>query len=209
MRWIARSFLKTGADFSLSPEHWLANETASQLTSGRLLSEVVRSVAQTQIPPDGARFVLDTGNAREGLLDVAILGNPVSERTSTKKVVRDGDVIISRLRPYLRQVTFIPPGTCTLLGIEHLYCSTEFFVLRPRDEGRNIAGLVAWLLSQPIQQMLTEAATGGHHPRISADLLLNSPVEDRYLEIEASEKIATVLRRHIEGQRELLILLRH
>lgn len=209
MRWIARPFLETGADFSLSPEYWLANETASQLTGGTPLNEIVQSVAQTQVPPDGARFVLDTGNAREGLLDITILGNPVSGRTSAKKVARDGDVIISRLRPYLRQVTFIPAGTCELLGVEQIHCSTEFYVLRPRHKGRNIAGLVAWLLSEPIQEMLTAAATGGHHPRISVDLLLNSPVEDRYLEVETSQKISDVLRRHIEGQRELLVLLRH
>ena len=209
MRWIARSFLETGTDFSLSPEHWLANETASQLVAGTPLSMIVQSVAQTQVPPEDARFVLDTGNAREGLLDVTILGNPVSGRTSAKKIVRDGDVIISRLRPYLRQVTFIPPGTCELLGVDQLYCSTEFFVLRALEEGRNIAGLVAWLLSEPIQDMLTAAATGGHHPRISVDLLLNSPIEDRYLGLDVSERVTTILRRHIKGQRELLVLLRH
>ena len=92
MHWIARPFLETGADFSLSPEHWIASETASQLVGGTLLSEIVQSVAKTQSPPDDARFVLDTGNAREGLLDVTILGNPVSGRSSAKKVVVDGDV---------------------------------------------------------------------------------------------------------------------
>lgn len=209
MRWITRSFSETGADFSLSPEHWLASETASQLADGKLLSEIVQSITQTQIPPEDARFVLDTGNAREGLLDITILGDPVSGRTSNKKIIRDGDVIISRLRPYLRQVTFIPPGTCDLLGVDHLYCSTEFFVLRSLEEGRSIAGLVAWLLSEPIQEMLSAAATGGHHPRISIDLLLNSPVGERYLEVGICERITTVLRRHIEGQRELLVLLRH
>lgn len=209
MRWITRAFLETGPDFSLSPENWLANETASQLKDGTPLSEIVMSVAKTQVPPEDARFVLDTGNAREGLLDITILGDPVSGRTSAKKLARDGDVIVSRLRPYLRQVTFIPQGTCETLGVDHLYCSTEFFILRSRDEGRNIAGLVAWLLSEPIQDMLAAATTGGHHPRINVDLLLSSPVEERYLRAEISEKIATVVRRHIEGQRELLVLLRH
>lgn len=209
MRWIARTFLETGSDFCLSAEHWLANETASQLGGGTPLSEIVKSIAQTQVPPESSRFVLDTGNAREGLLDITILGNPVSGRTSAKKIVRDGDVIVSRLRPYLRQVTFIPPGTCESLDVDYLYCSTEFFVLRSREEGRNIAGLVAWLLSEPIQDMLSAAATGGHHPRINVDLLLSSPVEKRYLSVDFSDKIAAVLRRHIEGQRELLVLLRH
>lgn len=209
MRWITRPFLETGTDYSLSPEHWLANETASQLTGGTLLREIVHSVTKTQVPLEDARFVLDTGNAREGLLDITILGDAVSGRTSAKKVAQDGDVIVSRLRPYLRQVTFIPPGTCELLGVDQLYCSTEFFVLRSLKDGENIAGLVAWLLSEPIQDMLAAAATGGHHPRVSADLLLNSPVDEYYLAFETSEKIASVLRRHIEGQRELLVLLRH
>jgi hypothetical protein len=209
VHWITRLFSETGADFSLSPEHWIASQTASQLTGGVLLSEIVQSVTQTQIPPENARFVLDTGNAREGLLDITILGDPASGRTSAKKIARDGDVIVSRLRPYLRQVTFIPLGTCELLGVDHLYCSTEFFVLRAHEVGRNIAGLVAWLLSEPIQNMLAAAATGGHHPRISVDLLLNSPVGGRYLETDTSERITAVLRSHIEGQRELLVLLRH
>lgn len=209
MRWITRSFLKTGSDFTLSPEHWLANETAGQLAEGKLLSEIVQSVNQSFPPPEGARFVLDTGNAREGLLDITILGDPVSGRTSNKKIVKDGDVIISRLRPYLRQVTYIPNGTCELLGVEQLYCSTEFFVLRPLEVGRNISGLVSWLLSEPIQEMLSSAATGGHHPRFSVDLLLSSPVGEQYLAPEVCERIASVLRRHIVGQRELFILLRH
>lgn len=209
MRWIARPFLETGADFSLSPEYWIASETASQLVDGTLLSEIVQSVSKTQVPPENARYVLDTGNAREGLLDFTILGNPISGRTSAKKIVRDGDVIVSRLRPYLRQVTYIPEGTCRILGVDQLYCSTEFFVLRPLEEGTNIAGLVAWLLSEPIQNMVGAAATGGHHPRISIELLLGSPVEEQYLEAEFCQKIAGILTRHIEGQRELLVLLRH
>lgn len=209
MRWITRSFLKTGSDYSLSPEHWLASETASLLSGGRSLSDFVYSVSQTQRPPEDARFVLDTGNAREGLLDITILGNPVTGRTSAKKMVADGDVIVSRLRPYLRQVALIPKGTCELLGVERLYCSTEFFVLRAREAGADLAGLVAWLLSEPIQDMMSAAATGGHHPRIGVDLLLNSPVEDRYLDANFSDRLGSVLSRHLQGQRELNILLRH
>ena len=209
MRWITRSFLETGADFNLSPENWLSSETASQLTGGVLLGSIVQSISRTQVPPEDARFVLDTGNAREGLLDVTILGSPLSGRTSAKKMVQDGDVIVSRLRPYLRQVTFIPPGTCDLLGVEYLYCSTEFFVLRSIREDQSIAGLVAWLLSAPIQDMVSSAATGGHHPRINVDLLLNSPVEERYLEPEICEKVVSILRSHIHGQRELTVLFGH
>lgn len=209
MRCITRSFHDIGTDFNLSPEHWIATQTASELGEGTLLSEIVQAVSQQQTPPKDARFVLDTGNAREGLLDLTILGNPVSGRSSAKKVAQDGDVIISRLRPYLRQVALIPEGTCNLLGVDKLYCSTEFFVLRAKQEGSNIAGIVSWLLSKPIQEMLNGAATGGHHPRIGVDLLINAPVDDRYLDVNLGDEIASLLRSHIEGQRKLNVLLRH
>ncbi|WP_152524626.1 hypothetical protein [Novosphingobium lindaniclasticum] len=209
MRSITRSFYELGADFNLSPEHWIATQASSNLVAGTRLSEIVDVVSQQQTPPENARFVLDTGNAREGLLDVTVLGNPVSGRTSSKKIVQDGDVIISRLRPYLRQVALIPEGTCELLGVDRLYCSTEFFIFRAKKENSNIAGIVAWLLSEPIQEMVSSAATGGHHPRIGVDLLLNAPVEDCYLDVDFGNEIASLLRRHIEGQRKLNVILRH
>lgn len=208
MRSIVRSFLNTGNDYSLSPEQWLSAETASQLSGKTLLGEVIESISQQMTPPDGARYVLDTNNAREGFLDIPILGDPTSTRTSAKKVAMEGDVIVSRLRPYLRQVALIPSGAVELLGQTRFFCSTEFFVLRRRDGG-NAAGIAAWLLSEPIQTMMTEAATGGHHPRISADLLLGAPISDRYLDAEFCSLVGSVLASHLKGQRELLILLRH
>ncbi len=209
MRWISRSLRDIGADFILAPEHWLAAETASNLAEGRRFGDIVHAVTQTQVPPENARFVLDTGNAREGLLDITILGNPISGRTSAKKVARDGDIIISRLRPYLRQVAYIPFGACASLGVEQIYCSTEFFVFRPREAGSNIAGLAGWLLSPPIREMVSAAATGGHHPRINAELLLNSPVEERFLSGEISERLSLLFSSHLQGQRQLTVLLGH
>ena len=209
MHRIIRSFHDIGADYNLSPEHWISTQTASELSGGKPLGDIVQLISQQQAPPDNARFVLDTGNAREGLLDVTILGNPISGRSSAKKVAQDGDVIISRLRPYLRQVALIPKGTCELLGVDKIYCSTEFFVLRARKENANLAGIVSWLLSEPIQDMLSAAATGGHHPRIGVDLLLNAPIDNRYLDVDLGDQLASLFRSHIEGQRKLNILFRH
>lgn len=208
MRCISRRFRDTGADYNLSPEQWLSTETASRLAGATLLGDIVRTVSQVAVPPEGSRFVLDTNNARDGLLDLPVLGDPVSGRSSVKKTAREGDVIVSRLRPYLRQVALIPPGASKLLEQDSFYCSTEFFVFRRKDGG-DAAGLVAWLLSEPIQGMMSEAATGGHHPRINVDLLLGAPVEDRYLDPGFSASVGDVLARHLNGQRELLVLLRH
>lgn len=208
MRCIVRSTLKTGTDFSLSPERWLSADTATRLVGDALFGEVVALVSQQTVPPENAHFVLDTNNAREGLLDLPILGSPVNARTSAKKLAREGDIIFSRLRPYLRQVALLPAGLSKLLAQDAFYCSTEFFVFRAVT-GNNIAGLVAWLLSDPIQAMVSEATTGGHHPRINSDLLLNSPVEARYLDPEFGLCLGGVLAGHVAGQRKLNVLLRH
>ena len=163
MRHITRSMLATGVDYCLSPEKWLSTDTSTRLSKGVLLGDLIKVVKQTAVPPEDATFVLDTSHAREGLLDLPIVGNSVSGRTSAKKMAREGDVIFSRLRPYLRQVALLPTGISELLGHDKFYCSTEFFVFRGL-EIKNIAGLVGWFLSDPIQEMVSEATTGGHHP---------------------------------------------
>jgi restriction endonuclease S subunit len=95
---------------------------------------------------------------------------------SSKKVVKQGDVIISRLRPYLRQVAFVDgglvPPDVTIL------CSTEFFVIRSVDD-QSISFLAPYLLSSAVQTALAAAQEGGHHPRFSPSVLngLYLPVE--------------------------------
>ena len=208
MRYIVKSFSETLPYHCLSPEHWLAEQTATSLSAGKKLGDLVTLSTEQSIAPENARYVLDTGNAREGFLDIPILGDPKNNRTSAKKIVREGDIIVSRLRPYLRQVALIPSGTFTLLDVKQLYCSTEFYVLRPL-RGENIGHLVAWLLSEPVQGMMLEAATGGHHPRFNSDLILNAPVMDSYLDEDLALRISSFCFRHIEGQCSLGIALRH
>lgn len=208
MRFITRPMLETGTDFCLSPERWLSTDTASRLGGGTLLGDLVSVVTQQVTPPADARFVLDTTNARDGMLDLPVLSDPTSARTSAKKLAREGDIIFSRLRPYLRQVAFLPTGIGELLEQDVFYCSTEFFVFRGLRPD-SVAGLVAWFLSEPIQGMVSEATTGGHHPRINVDLLLNSRVASRYLEDGLAVALTTVFAGHIAGQRKLNVLLRH
>lgn len=208
MRYIVKSFSETLPYHCLSPEHWLAEQTAISLSDGQKLKDLVTISTEQLIAPEDAKYVLDTGNAREGFLDIPILGDPKNNRTSTKKIVREGDIIVSRLRPYLRQVALIPSGTFALLGVKQLYCSTEFYVLRPLA-GENIGHLVAWLLSEPVQGMMLEAATGGHHPRFNSDLILNAPVMDSYIDETLSSGISRLCFQHLQGQRSLSIALRH
>lgn len=185
--------------FQLSPEHWIAFERSKNLASGVPLCDLVEIAKKTTSPNGEKNLVLDTGNARYGLLDLGIGPADEKKRTSNKKILHEGDVIISRLRPYLRQVAYIPKGTFELLGIEDLYCSTEFFVLRPISDD-SISFLVPWLLSDPVQLMLGEAATGGHHPRFDVELLIGSAVAPAMVSPKISHQYENLFRRHLEGQ---------
>jgi hypothetical protein len=97
---------------------------------------------------------------------------------SAKRRVQAGDVIVSRLRPYLRQVALIDEALFQLApGGNAVVTSTEFFVIRGRP-GFAAAGLIPFLLSEPVQAALAAGQEGGHHPRFGKDLLLSLPVPE-------------------------------
>ena len=135
-------------------------------------------------------LVFDTGDAKDGIIaskQAAVAGSQVR---SAKKRIRPHQVIVSRLRPYLRQVAWVDPGLLAKRepstgerwessrknepGIE-LICSTEFFVLESID-GASIAFLVPFLLSAPVQAVLAAAQEGGHHPRFNERTLTTLPI---------------------------------
>lgn len=127
-----------------------------------------------------ACMVLDTSNAREGICVSGPTQAKGSEIGSAKKVVGVNDVIISRLRPYLRQVAFIDPGLNAKPDVTIL-CSTEFFVLRSVDS-RSIAFLAPFLLSRQVQEVLSASQEGGHHPRFDEGTLLSLPIPQSLLD---------------------------
>lgn len=152
----------------LSPERYDPRRRSVE-SGGLRLSEVVE-VIKEQVKPNvengSERYlILDTNHAWNG----CILIDSIQERTkdklgSIKKIVHSGDVIVSRLRPYLRQVAFIDEKVAT--GLYTVVCSTEFFVLRSKN-GKSIAFLVPFLLSDSIQKIFSASQEGGHHPRFN------------------------------------------
>jgi hypothetical protein len=158
----------------LTPERY-ANRTPTT-TEGVTLSDLVRSVRETISPANtrqsGPLLVLDTSHARHGILDSeeALVAN--QSLGSTKKLVEAGDVLISRLRHYLRQVAYVDGGAAMT---RQICASTEFYVLRG-VERKSIAFLVPWLLSDRVQQVLANSQEGGHHPRFHQDVLLQLKV---------------------------------
>ena len=154
--------------------HTKANEVVE-------LGEIVVSVRKTIQPSTKISecLVLDTSDVREGI----VIGRkrPVmgAEIGSAKKEVMTGDVIISRLRPYLRQVAFIDQEVTNTRSVSIL-CSTEFFVLRSSDN-LPVAFLVPFLLTSKIQEVLRASQEGGHHPRFIESALLTLPIPKKLL----------------------------
>ncbi len=130
-------------------------------------------------------LVLDTTHARDGLLDLgSALRAPPSVR-SAKRLVHAGDVVVSRLRPYLRQIAFVHPHALQAVA-KPIAVSSEFYVLAPRTEGEDLAFLVPFLLGERVQTILAAAQEGGHHPRVPRTSLLALRVPAEVLEQRAS-----------------------
>jgi hypothetical protein len=166
---------------------------------GTALRELV-NLRKESVSPNRPRghtkyAVLDTNDAKEGFLTLGKALCEPSELGSTKKIVKLGDVIISRLRPYLRQVGLAEgPDEFNRPDVT-VVCSTEFYVLYRKDI--DIAGLMPFLLSEPVQTAICAAQEGGHHPRFDIDTLLNLRVPDVELE-SCAETGANVRRAAIE-----------
>jgi hypothetical protein len=136
------------------------------------LGSLVELSAELVSPGDGAELflVLDTSDAAEGFLVAGKAPVPRHAIGSAKKRVRPGDLLVSRLRPYLRQIALCDAELAPT-GVE-VVCSTEFFVLR----GSELAFLVPYLLSGGPQRALAASVEGGHHPRFGKQALLELPV---------------------------------
>jgi hypothetical protein len=190
----------------LAPERYdPRRRLAPGRTDGVPLGELVAFVRRV-VPPGpelGRCLVLDTSDAREGVI---IARKPPVDGTalgSAKKVIEPGDVIVSRLRPYLRQVALVDGAIPNAAGVT-LVGSTEFFVLRSHDE-QSIAFLVPFLLSSPVQAVLAAGQEGGHHPRVAESVLRDLTVPRPLLaRREAlSESVRRSLERYRESEREL------
>jgi len=161
----------------LAPErHLSAAAAAATSPKGAVALGDLVVERRERIDPDGDEdaVVLDTTHAKDGVLDVAgalrdAAGAPAAR--SAKKRVREGDLVVSRLRPYLRQIALVHRGALAIAGGRPLALSSEFYVLSPRAPGDDIAWLLPWLLSDSVQAALAAAQEGGHHPRVPRDSL--------------------------------------
>ena len=169
----------------LAPERYDPRRSYGDHIGPRLsdIANVLREqVSARKVDNDRRFLVLDTGDASNGIIRTQKTHCSGLAIGSTKKRIRVGQVIISRLRPYLRQVAWVDAGLAAAgtAGIE-LVCSTEFFVLESKNE-RSIAFLVPFLLCERIQEILAASQEGGHHPRFNERTLTTLPIPAPFLE---------------------------
>lgn len=143
---------------------WLSRLEAKGGDTINHIAELIRQI----VTPNPDIPVFDLSAAQKHFLQKD--DSQTEARVSVKKVAQSGDIIISRLRSYLKQVAFIP----NTLGQIHL--STEFIILRGKTES-DIRFLLPYLLSKPIQTILQWSQDGNEHPRFNEKMLLNLHVD--------------------------------
>jgi hypothetical protein len=118
----------------------------------------------------------DLTDAMQPVLDDEKPVMPALEVGSSKKRLAAGDVVISRLRAYLREIALVRT-TSTVPSVG----SSEFIVLRPRNGKKptlSRSALLVFLRSHPVQTVLKWSRDGSHHPRFGDEDLMCLPVPD-------------------------------
>ena len=124
----------------------------------------------------------DVTHALEPFLDDRVVPTKGYQIGSVKKTMKPGDVVISRLRSYLKQIAIVKCSTdVPIVG------SSEFFVLRPKG-GLTSEALLALLRSSIIQSILKWSQDGTNHPRFCEKALLAIPVPEAFLKSQTSLK---------------------
>jgi hypothetical protein len=155
-----RTLHELGPSLTLAPERYRPVDEPR----GVPLSEIAVEVRTRLAPEHGEQAViLDTTHVKEGTIDLPMPGRSTG---IGKTRVPEGALLISRLRPYLRQIGFVSASLLARLAHAPLACSTEFSVLVARDEGESLAFLLPFLLSADVQARLAARQEGGHRPRV-------------------------------------------
>ena len=136
------------------------------------------------------------------LLDVDKAPTIAGEIGSVKKTFRDGDVVISRLRAYLKEIAVVRAcDDIRLIG------SSEFIVLRFKGHQGDISPetLMVFLRSAPVQTFLRWCQTGSQHPRFRERDLLSIPVPDVVASV--SKRITLMVKEGFASRRQAVQLL--
>lgn len=152
---------------------------------GMPLSSRVNSIREQWVPDRAPPTMqvrnYDVTDALVQLLDAEKEPSFAADIGSMKKVLHDGDVAVSRLRAYLKEIAVVRTGDAVpSVG------SSEFIVLRPKGADISPETLMVFLRSQPVQTILKWCQDGSQHPRFSESDLLSIPVPDAVAEASAT-----------------------
>ncbi len=129
----------------------------------------------------------DLNDALSPFLDESKEATDRKTIASTKKVIRTGDLVVSRLRSYLKEIAIVQSS-----GSIPMVASTEFIVLRPKKSGSLPAeALMIYLRSELPQIVLKWSQDGSNHPRFDEKELLRLPIPKVLIQ-QAGEYVAAV-----------------
>lgn len=192
---VTKTTTQLGLQFVLTPERYNPKRRMNLLdeNDGMLLSEIITLENDIIASKKDASvwYQINTSDAMGGYLRIP--PNP-EHLNSNKKVLKAGDVIISRLRPYLHQIAYVDMDLNS-----QLCASTEFYVLRARNN-ESIAFLVPFLLSKTAQTVFSNSVEGSQHPRFKEEDILNLVVPSQLF--EERKKISQNIINGISNYRE-------
>ena len=172
--------------------------------SGQAIGEQCRAVRQLWQPdkasPTEQVRNYDLPEALQPFLDETV--EPTTRDTifSTKKRFEMGDLVVSRLRSYLKEIAVVlDTGDVPMVG------STEFIVLRPDVGAIRVEALLVYLRSRYVQTVLKWCQDGSNHPRFDEKELLALRVPDvvRDHQDEIAHKVNESIHARREGRRLL------
>lgn len=165
----------------LDAEYFHPAKTAAQAflraLPGRPLSAMFHSVRELwqpdNAPANEAVRNYDLNDALNPFLDDTKTLTYPTEIASTKKRIKRGDIVVSRLRSYLKEIAVVQTK-----GEDPLVCSTEFIILRPKERTIHVEALLVYLRSTLPQLIFKWSQDGSNHPRFDEKELLNLHVPD-------------------------------
>ena len=183
------------------------SETITRLRAmpGGLLSDsfdVIRELVDPRGSPSARCRNYDLTDALEPVLDSSKAPVVFADMDSQKVALKDGDLAVSRLRAYLKEIAVVRV-TDDIPSVG----SSEFYVLRRKSEAPEFSAeaLMIYLLSPPVQTILKWCQDGSQHPRFSEHDLMRIPLPEQVIKLNSSvtAQVSDALKSRAESLRLL------
>jgi hypothetical protein len=185
------------------PLKWELLEHLSKEATGLIGDEYssVRSVFDPRKGVEGEEVRnYDLTDALVHFLDEAVPLKEINSIKSVKRILAEGDIVISRLRSYLKEIAIVLNGHDT-----QMVGSTEFIVLRGKRSSIRAEALLIYLRSPHVQAILKWCQDGSNHPRFDEAELLRIPIPK--VVRERQELLIGLVQNSIETRRRATRLL--